>query len=78
MNGDCHFLSDFFAVLPISLVWLCVFEILESVGSVSSAKLLDDLKIVLAAPNTPVAPYSLIFLAFSSNLRGAPIQRCTL
>jgi hypothetical protein len=32
MNDDCQLLADFFDVLLISLVWLCVCEILESVG----------------------------------------------
>jgi hypothetical protein len=32
MNDDCHFLADFCGVLLISLVWLCVCEILASVG----------------------------------------------
>jgi hypothetical protein len=32
MNDDCHFLADFFVVLLISVVWLCVCDISESVG----------------------------------------------
>jgi hypothetical protein len=32
MNDDRQLLADFFDVLLISAVWLCVYEILESVG----------------------------------------------
>jgi hypothetical protein len=47
MNDDCNFLADFFDVLLISLVWLCVCEILDSVdcdfvSNSHSVRLLKD------------------------------------
>jgi hypothetical protein len=66
MNDDCHFLADFFDVLLISVVWLCVCEILVSVGCdfVSDSHSVNKIVVVDAAYR-PVAPYLLIFLIFS-------------
>jgi hypothetical protein len=71
MNEDCQFLADFFDVLLISLIWLCVCEICDSVVCV-----ICDCQIVeFGAAYRPEAPCSLIFLAISSNLGGAPYTK---
>jgi hypothetical protein len=74
MNDDCHFLADFFDVLLISVVCLCVCEILESVGcDFVTATVSDCSKIIVVdAAYRSVAPCLLIFPIFSSNLGGAP------
>jgi hypothetical protein len=33
MNDDCQLLADFFDVLVILLIWLCIYKISESVVS---------------------------------------------
>jgi hypothetical protein len=74
MNDDCQLLADFFVVLLISVVWLCVCEILESVVTLSVTVTVSDRSkiVVVDAAHRPVAPCLLIFPIFSSNLGGAP------
>jgi hypothetical protein len=75
MNDNCQLLADFFDVLGISLIWLCICEICESVvcvicDSCDSVRSLKDC--CNHAAYRLGAPSLLIFLVFSSNLGGAP------
>jgi hypothetical protein len=61
MNEDCQVLADFYVALLISLVWLCVCEICDSVVRV----ICDCQIVVFDAAYRPGAPCLPIFLAFS-------------
>jgi hypothetical protein len=77
MNDVCHFLADFFVVLLISVLWLCVCKILESVGCDFVTVTVSDRSniVVVDAAYRPVAPCLLIFPIFSSNLKSAPYTK---
>jgi hypothetical protein len=74
MNENFLFLANFYVVLLISLIWLCVCEICYSVVCF----ICDCQILVFVAAYRPGAPCSLIFLAFSSNLGGAPYIKVRL
>jgi hypothetical protein len=65
MNDNCQLFADFFDVLDVSLIELCICEICESVVCVicDSVRLLKDR--CNSAAYRPVAPCLLIFLVFS-------------
>jgi hypothetical protein len=81
MHDNCQWLADFFDVLDISLIWLCICEICESVvcvicDSCDSVRSLKDRH--NCAAYRPGAPCLLIFLVFSLNLGGAPYKTVRL
>jgi hypothetical protein len=81
MHDNCQWLGEFFDVLDISLMWLCICEICESVvcvicDSCDCVRSLKDRR--NRAANRLEAPCLLIFLVFSLNLGAAPYKTVRL